>query len=473
MPLVFFPSASGLLLAELLAPKTPTACGQRGGRRGQAWRKTRPEPVPQKYSGSLAGEGQTVRLRPHHWQKTSPAALPPHLLGWHPAYRAPQPAPQPGGERHRHRPLPPPPASPHVPLGRLRLPHTAARGRQRGWPTPASLPPPAGGATVGRMRGSCPAPRLLSPPPPGLLRGRGAAVGGGRSGWARQVRGGGAARPRWRERWTGGGWGSPVTPSYLPGAAFPGVCARSGGAGAAGEGCPLSGWGDRARGGFSRGGTRPLAVAAPAAGAGVGGSSLATEERGGQVAARAVPLWPSAAGRSRWPGRCRLRRGLRGCGGRSRRQRCAWSPKSKGQNWAKVVLGDYPGKAPAALAPGESRRRTKKPSHARSRRLGAAVGPSGFAGVGKGVRAGMTKMRRGELRGEAKPALKSSPPLTDPSAGGERGGSGPLGGFTNFVPLRGGWGGWRREGRSAVWDRGAALASGVSGCFKVFERYRG
>lgn len=208
-------------------------------------------------------------------------------------------------------------------------------------------------------------------------------------------------------------------------------------------------------------------------GLGLGVRPLPRKNGGGQVAARAVPLWPSAAGRSRWPGRCRLRRGLRGCGGRSRRQRCAWSPKSKGQNWAKVVLGDHPGKAPAALAPGESRRRTKKPSHARSRRLGAAVGPSGFAGVGKGVRAGMTKMRRGELRGEAKPALKSSPPLTDPSAGGERGGSGPLGGFTNFVPLRGGWGGWRREGRSAVWDRGAALASGVSGCFKVFERYRG
>lgn len=39
----------------------------------------------------------------------------------------------------------------------------------------------------------------------------------------------------------------------------------------------------------------------------------------GQVAARAVLLWLVAAGRRRWPGRSRLGRGLRGCGGSNER----------------------------------------------------------------------------------------------------------------------------------------------------------
>lgn len=90
------------------------------------------------------------------------------------------------------------------------------------------------------------------------------------------------------------------------------------------------------------------------------------------------------------------------------------------------------------------------------------------------------------MREEAELVLNASPPLTELSAGGAAGAdqgrapkgaekeggegrAGPLVGFADFTPPRGVPEQREQgpEGRSALWDCGAALACSVSGCLLV------
>lgn len=136
-----------------------------------------------------------------------------------------------------------------------------------------------------------------------------------------------------------------------------------------------------------------------------------------------MPLWPSAAGKRRWPGRPRLRRGLRGCGGGSRWRGCAWTQSQRPPN---VELGrsssrGHPGRCQAHL-PRESRRRRWTKSRLRTPGAGGSEQPSSPQGCQRGGGGG----RRCRAREEGRPGWSEERRLS------------------RYYRLPGWWGGRRR-----------------------------